>query len=121
MKIAELAVKNPQFTLVVFALLAALGANTFATIPRSEDPQFPIPGFVIVAVYPGGAPLDVEELVADPIEEKLQELDDIRKLQTKIGENVSVTTIEFNQDVDVDTKEQEVRRQVDAAKRDLPS
>ncbi|MFO0748935.1 MAG: efflux RND transporter permease subunit [Myxococcota bacterium] len=120
MKIAELAVKNPQFTLVVFALLAALGVNTFATIPRSEDPQFPIPGFVVVAVYPGGAPLDVEELVANPIEEKLHELDDIRKLQTKIGENVSVTTIEFQQDADADTKEQEVRRQVDAARAELP-
>jgi len=34
------------------------------SIPRSEDPQFPIPGFVIVAIHPGASPTDVEELVA---------------------------------------------------------
>lgn len=120
MKIAELAVKNPQFTVVVFALLVALGVNSFMTIPRSEDPQFPIPGFVIVAIHPGATPLDVEETVADPIEERLQELDDIRKLQTRIGDSVSVTTIEFEQDVDADKKEQEVRRQMSAVMADLP-
>lgn len=120
MKIAELAVKNPQFTVVVFALLAALGVHSFMTVPRSEDPQFPIPGFVIVAVYPGGAPLDVEELVANPIEAKIHELDQIKKLQTRIGENVAVTTVEFEAEADADTKEQEVRRQIDAVRADLP-
>jgi len=120
-KIAELAVKNPQFTVVVFALLVALGINSFMTIPRSEDPQFPIPGFVIVAIHPGATPLDVEETVANPIEERLQELDDIRKLQTRIGDSVSVTTIEFEQDASADKKEQEVRRQMSAARADLPA
>lgn len=121
MRIAELAVKNPQFTLVVFALLAALGVNSFMTIPRSEDPQFPIPGFVVVGIYPGASPLDVEELVANPIEESLDSLDGIRKLQTRVSESVAVVQIEFDSDVDVDKKEQEVRRQVEAVRGDLPA
>ena len=121
MKLAELAVKNPQFTLVVFALLAALGVNSFMTIPRSEDPQFPIPGFAIVAIYPGATPIDVEELVANPIEERLDTLDDIKKLQARISESVAVIQIEFDSDVDVDKREQEVRRQVEAARGVLPA
>ncbi|HRE91523.1 MAG TPA: efflux RND transporter permease subunit, partial [Myxococcota bacterium] len=121
MKLAELAVKNPQFTLVVFALLAALGANSFMTISRSEDPQFPIPGFAIVAIYPGASPVDVEELVANPIEERLDSLDDIKKLQASISESVAVIQIEFDSDVDVDKREQEVRRQVEAARGELPA
>jgi multidrug efflux pump subunit AcrB len=120
MKLAELAVKNPQFTLVVFALLAALGVNSFMTIPRSEDPQFPIPGFVVVAVYPGAAPIDVEELVANPIEESLDSLDDIKKMLARISESVAVIQIEFDSHVDVDKKEQEVRRQIAAVRQDLP-
>jgi len=121
MKIAELSVKNPQFTLVVFALLAALGVSSFMSIPRSEDPQFPIPGFVIVAIHPGASPTDVEELVANPIEESLGELDDIKKLRTTVSESVAVTFIEFESNVDVDKKEQEVRRQIAAVEKDLPA
>ncbi len=121
MKIAELSVKNPQFTLVVFALLAALGVSSFMAIPRSEDPQFPIPGFVIVAIHPGASPTDVEELVGNPIEESIGELDDIKKMRTTISESVAVVFVEFESSVDVDKKEQEVRRQVAAVEKDLPA
>ena len=121
MKLAELSVKNPQFTLVVFALLAALGVSSFMTIPRSEDPQFPIPGFVIVAIHPGASPTDVEELVGNPIEESIGELDDIKKMRTTISESVAVVFVEFESSVDVDKKEQEVRRQVAAIEKDLPA
>ncbi|MBT9555774.1 MAG: efflux RND transporter permease subunit [Myxococcales bacterium] len=120
MKIAELAVKNPQFTLVVFAMLAALGVNSFLTIPRSEDPQFPIPGFAIVAIYPGASPVDVEELVSNPIEEELNELEGIKKLQATIAESVVLVRIEFDADSDADKKEQEVRRQIEAVRQSLP-
>lgn len=121
MKIAELSVKNPQFTLVVFALLAALGVSSFMSIPRSEDPQFPIPGFVVVAIHPGASPTDVEELVGNPIEESIGELDDIKKMRTTISESVAVVFVEFESTVDVDKKEQEVRRQVAAVEKDLPA
>ena len=121
MKLAELSVKNPQFTIVVFLMLAALGVNTFLTIPRSEDPQFPIPSFVIVAIDPGASPLDVEELVANPIEDALDDLDDIKRMRTSIGEGVAVIVVEFETDVDVDKKDAEVRREVESARKDLPA
>ncbi|MBK7134285.1 MAG: efflux RND transporter permease subunit, partial [Bacteroidales bacterium] len=38
MKITELAVKNYQFTIVVFLLLIALGVYSFLKIPQAEDP-----------------------------------------------------------------------------------
>ena len=45
MKISELAVKNYQFTIVVFLLLIALGVYSFLKIPQSEDPEFPVTHF----------------------------------------------------------------------------
>ena len=58
MKIAELAVRNPQITLVGLALMVALGANAFASIPRSEDPSFPIPTYVVIAVHDDGVGME---------------------------------------------------------------
>jgi multidrug efflux pump subunit AcrB len=39
MKIAEYAVKNYQFTLIMFLMAIALGVTTLFTMPRSEDPE----------------------------------------------------------------------------------
>ena len=52
MKLAEFSVKNFQFTVVVFVMLIGLGLTSLVSIPRSEDPVFPIPSFAVVAVLP---------------------------------------------------------------------
>ncbi len=121
MKIAELAVRRPQFTLVIFAMALALGIYSFRTIPRSEDPQFPIAVFQIVAVYPGATPTDLEQLVVDPIEDEINELDDIKDIKTQIFDSVAVIVVEFEPDVDADEKHQHVLRQVGEARPDLPA
>ena len=65
MRLSEFSVRNPQMTLVALALMAALGVSAFLAIPRSEDPSFPIPIFIVVAVLPGASPQDLEQLVAE--------------------------------------------------------
>jgi multidrug efflux pump subunit AcrB len=120
-KIAELAVRRPQFTIVVFLLLVALGVYSFRAIPRSEDPQFPIPIFRIVAVYPGATPSDLEQLVVDPVEDVVGELDDIENIRTRIFDGVAVIVVEFDADIDVDARHQALLRQVGEVRGDLPA
>jgi multidrug efflux pump subunit AcrB len=121
MKIAEAAVARPQFTLVVFALLVALGVHSMRTIPRAEDPDVPIPVFVVVAVQPGASPQDMEQLIVDPLEDRLGELDDLKKLTSTAEGGVSSTVVEFETGVDTDRKYEEVVREVNAARPDLPT
>jgi len=66
--LAEFAVKRWQFTVLLFLMFAALGISNWISIPRAEDPDFPVPIFTAVAVYPGASPKDMEQLVAEPIE-----------------------------------------------------
>ncbi|MEB2344937.1 MAG: efflux RND transporter permease subunit [Deltaproteobacteria bacterium] len=121
MKIAEAAVARPQFTLVLFALLVALGWNSLRTIPRAEDPAFPIPIFTVVALHPGAAPADMEQLVVDPLEDRLSELDDLKELSSRAEDGVSLTVVEFEADADTARKYEEVVREVNAARADLPA
>ncbi len=120
MRIAELAVERHQFTIVVFVGLIALGVSSFLAIPRAEDPQFPIARFAVVAVYPGASPRELEELVVDPLEDKLDELDDVKAIKTAIEDSLAVIDVEFNVGVDVDRKYDEVVREVNATRPDLP-
>ena len=67
--LSTFAVRRWQFTLVAFGLLVMLGVNAFTSIPRSEDPHFPIPIVFVRAVLPGAEPSEMEQLVVDPIED----------------------------------------------------
>ncbi len=75
MKIAEFSVKNSQFTAIIFFGILALGFSSLLSMPKSEDPEFTPPGFIVVNVLPGASPEEVEDLVTDPIEERLGALE----------------------------------------------
>ncbi len=120
MKWPGLAIANHQFTLIIVALLTLLGALAFQTMPRSEDPQFDFPLIIVTVTYPGTSPLDMEKLVTDPIEEELNELEDIKDIETIIMDGVTVVDVEFNYGVDSDEKYDDVIQAISKIRADLP-
>ncbi|MCX6256121.1 MAG: efflux RND transporter permease subunit [Bacteroidia bacterium] len=120
MKISESAVKNYQFTIVIFLLLVALGIYSFLKIPQAEDPEFPISIFPVIAIYPGASPIDIEQLVVDKVEKSLNELDDIVTIKSEIKDGVAVIVIEFSSDTDPDKKYDEILRQINSVRSSLP-
>ena len=120
MKISELAVKNYQFTIVLFLMLVALGIYSFIKIPQAEDPEFPISIFPVIAIYPGASPADIEQLVVDKVEKSLNELEDIKRIKTEIKDGVGVVVIEFSSDTDPDKKYDEILRQMNSIRPSLP-
>ena len=120
MNITNFSVKNYQFTIVAFVMAAVVGAVTLFTMPRAEDPQINPPSFPIVVVYPGTSPKDMEELVVKPIENELYELDNVDKIVTSIQDGLAIIQIDFKYGEDVDKKYQEVIREVNNLRSDLP-
>jgi multidrug efflux pump subunit AcrB len=94
--------------------------TTLFTMPRAEDPDLHSPRFPIVAIYPGTSPKDMEELVVKPIEKKVSELEDLKKITTTIDDGVAVIDVEYQYESDVDAKYQELVREVNALRPDLP-
>jgi multidrug efflux pump subunit AcrB len=120
MKIVDFSVKNYQFTIVIFLLAIALGLNSFFSMPRGEDPIIHSPNYSVVAVYPGASAEDLKKLVVKPIEDKLNELNDIDKIRTDITDGVAATKVEFDYGVNVDEKYNEVIREVNNLRNVLP-
>ncbi|HEX3025408.1 MAG TPA: efflux RND transporter permease subunit, partial [Chitinophagaceae bacterium] len=120
MKITDFSVKNYQFTLIIFVMLVALGINSLLHMPRGEDPDFQAPSFFAVVIYPGTSPKDMEQLVVDPIEKKFNELDDVKRIVTKIDDGLAFIRVEFKYSSDPDKKHQDVVREIDALKTKLP-
>jgi multidrug efflux pump subunit AcrB len=119
--ILEFPIKRYQFTLVAFLCLVAMGIYAFISVPREEDPSFRISGFDIAAIMPGADPQDLERLVAKPLEDRLSELDDVRQLETVIADGVSFTIVEFEAYSDANKKYDEVLREVNALRPNLPA
>jgi multidrug efflux pump subunit AcrB len=121
MKLTDYAVKNSQFTLIVFACVVALGITSFRSIPRLEDPALKVPSFSIVAVYPGANATDIEQLVARPLEDAVKELDDVDKIKTVVKDGFAYLAVDFTYGTDPDKKYDDVLRQVNVERPRLPT
>ena len=121
MSLIEFPIRRYQFTLVAFLCLVVMGWFSFAALPREEDPYFKFAAFFVTTVYPGADPQDIERLVVKPIEDKIAELDDVKKIETTITDGLSLSVIEFDSFTDPDKKYDEVTREVNALRPDLPS
>jgi len=120
MKISEFAVKNYQFTLIILVMAIVVGLTTLINMPRSEDPELNTPYFHVIVVYPGTSPNDIEELVVDPIEKKISELEEIKRIKATIKDGIAVIEVEFKYGVNVDEHYQEVVREVNNLRGTLP-
>jgi multidrug efflux pump subunit AcrB len=120
MKIANYAVKNYQFTLTMFLMVVVVGIVTIMTMPRAEDPDMNAPQFPIIAVYPGTSPDDMEELVVKPVEKRLYELENVRKINTTISDGLAVFAVYYKYGVVVDEKYSEIVRELNSIKSELP-
>lgn len=113
-------IKNYQFTFIVVLMVVAIGVSSILTMPRAEDPEMQPPNFPVVVVYPGTNPKDMEQLVVKPIESRLYDLNDIKRIRTTIVNGLAVLFVEYEHGVGYDDKYQELIREVSALRPQLP-
>ncbi|MGV3469825.1 efflux RND transporter permease subunit, partial [Limnobacter sp.] len=121
MKLSDFSIKNYQFTLVIFFLLTAIGISAYQNIPRTEDPYFDISAFRINVIYPGADPREMEQQVAKPIEDALRSLDDLKEMLSTSRNSGGVVFVRFDAEVDVDKKFDEVNRELNSIRDQLPA
>lgn len=120
MRLPRLSIDNYQFTLMVFILLLFAGIRSYVTMPRTENPDIVMPGVSIIAIYPGASPVDLEELIGTPIEEAINELDDVKEINTSLIDGVASIAVEFDFNTDANKKYDEVVQKVNSIKGELP-
>lgn len=74
--------KNRLFVHYLTLIVAILGVMTLFKIQREARPNVNFNRVAISAAYPGASPSDIEDLVINPIEEKLSEVDGIKEYRS---------------------------------------
>jgi len=120
MQLPRLAINNAQFTLTIALLLVLVGVVSYLTMPRSEDPQFDLPVSIIEVVYPGASPSDIENLVVNPLEKEISDIENIKKIEAKIHNGGVRITIDFIYGTDAEASYNKVKQAVSTVKPNLP-
>ncbi len=121
MKISRVVIDHSAFTLIALLILLLVGLLSFMTMPRSEDPQFDFSSVSVTVIYPGVSPEDLESLVVDPLEEEINALDDVKRIETNVRDGVVGLVVEFLYDTDPEDVFDDVQQTVTALRPSLPS
>ncbi len=121
MKLPEIAIKNRQFTIILFLLIFMVGVDSFLNMPRTEDPPITVPGAVIKVVYPGASPKDMEELVIKPMEDAINEVEDVSKIKSTAVNNFVIIIIDFEYGSgNTDDQYDDIVNKINSIRKDLP-
>jgi multidrug efflux pump subunit AcrB len=72
--LSSLAVRERSITVFLLFLISAAGVLAFFQLGRAEDPPFTIKQMTVVTAWPGATVQEMQDLVAEPLEKRLQEL-----------------------------------------------
>jgi len=120
MNISHIAIEKSFAVFVLAAVVLALGAVAYVSLPLESDPEVPIPFVGVVVPWPGAAPDEVENLVVKPMEEQLGGLDDIKEITSTAREGRGSTFIEFVAGADIDEAKSSVREKLPDIKNEMP-
>jgi len=91
--LSALAVRERPVTLFLMLAIFIAGVVSFLTLGRAEDPAFTIKQMTVVTAWPGATAKEMEELVAEPLEKRLQELRWYDRTETFTRPGLAFTTL----------------------------
>lgn len=122
MKIGQWVLGQKRLFFIIGGMLALLGVFSLSAVPKNEDPRLPDWFASIIVVLPGGEAEQIDEMIAKPINDRLKEIDELKKIETTTRMNVTSFQLEMKDSIR-DTKNvwDKVRRVLDEVKEDFPS
>lgn len=94
--LSALAVRERSVTLFLLLLVGAAGAMAFWSLGRAEDPAFTVRALVVSAVWPGATARQMQELVADRLEKRIQEVEYFYRVETTARAGRVDMVVEFH-------------------------
>ena len=122
--IPEFFLRRPTLFWSFMAFILLAGVIAFVQMPKLENPALATKQAMVAVVWPGADAHQVELQVAQPVEDALRTLPDVKKIKTECHDGTAMFSVEFEMSVTMDDLEQHFdllrRKAGDVASR-LPS
>src|SRR5258708_1693535 len=80
--LSVLAVRESAITLFLIMALSLIGVFSYLNLGRAEDPPFTVKVLTVISAWPGATAQEMQDLVADPMEKRMQELQWYDRVET---------------------------------------
>lgn len=120
MKIVDISIKRPSIIIVLFTILILGGLFSYTQLSYELIPKFEINVVTVATIYPGASPGEVENTVTKKLEDAVSTMENIKKIESKSYESLSVVMITLTADADADYALNDAQRKINAVLKDLP-
>jgi len=116
--ITNIALVRKPVVFLTAAVVALVGLYSAFDIQQELFPEIDFPAITVITRFQGASPESIVDLVTEPTESAISNVEGLQRLQSTTAEGVSVVVAEFDFGTDTETKEREI---VSALQRlDLP-
>src|SRR3990170_3435437 len=119
--ISQVSISRPVLAGVMSVLLILFGIVGYTFLGTREYPVTDSPIVTVTTVYPGASADIIASQVTKPLEEAVAEANGIRAMSSISREQVSIITVEFNLEADLEAAANDVRDKVSKSRQQLPA
>ena len=123
MNVAHYSIKNKVISWMFVLLLLIGGSVSFTGLGQLEFPEFTIKNALVITPYPGASPEQVEEEVTLPLEDAIQQMQQIKHITSINSAGLSQIEVQIQDSYDAAVLQQiwdELRRKVNDSASELP-
>jgi HAE1 family hydrophobic/amphiphilic exporter-1 len=120
MKLAEISIKRPSLVIVLFTILTLGGLFSYTQLGYELIPKFEQNVITISTIYPGASPSEIENTVTKKIEDGIASLENIKKIDSKSYESLSIVSITLTSNAEIDVSMNDAQRKINQIISDLP-
>jgi multidrug efflux pump len=121
--LSEWSVRHPAVILFLIIASTIAGAWSYLNLGRAEDPSFTIKTMIAQVMWPGATAQDMQRLVAEPLEKRLQELPNLDYVKTYSRPGATIMQINLRDSArgrEVADTWYQVRKKFSDSRGDLP-
>ncbi|HET7251897.1 MAG TPA: efflux RND transporter permease subunit, partial [Gemmatimonadales bacterium] len=121
MFLSDLSIKRPVFASMMMLALVVLGLFSYRRLNIDQFPDVEFPFLVIQTRYAGASPESVEREVTKKIEESVNTVEGVKRIQSTSTEGFSTIYVLFNLGTKLMDAQADVRAKIDAIRQNLPA
>lgn len=120
MNLTKAVLKRPVTVLIVVLALIVFGFTAITGSPLELMPPMETPMMIVMTVYPGAGPEDVENLVTSQIEKAVSTLGGIKNVMSTSQDSVSMVMLELNYGTNMDVANIDLQKKLSMYQNALP-
>lgn len=106
--------------LLLIVMMIVSGIIALQSLPLESTPEVNLGIIAVSASLPGASPESIEDLIVKKIEKEVSKVKDIDKMTSTSQNSFGTVTLQFKSGVDTNKALQDVKEQVDIAKKSFP-